>query len=70
MFLESYTSLHSNGSLNVIALSLIFLGTRQRPHSYRDVTSVIVPLTDHVKLLGSLGVTLNGNITFDNMLVP
>ena len=66
------TSLHSWFSHNGLALNAdksesILLGTRQRSHSYRDVTSVnvadaIVPLTDHVKLLG---VTLDSHLTFD-----
>jgi hypothetical protein len=47
-------------------MSLI-LGTRQRSHCYRDVTSVdvagaIVPVTEHVKLLG---VTLDSNLKMD-----
>ena len=66
------TSLHSwfcqNGlALNADKSESILLGTRQRSKSYRDVTSVnvadaIVPLTDHVKLLG---VTLDSHLMLD-----
>jgi hypothetical protein len=48
-------------------LSPLSHGKHQRSQSYRDITSVnvadaIVPLTDHVKLLG---VTLDSHLTFD-----
>src|SRR5260221_220564 len=66
------TSLHYWFCLNGLALNpdkseSIILGTPQRSHSYRDVTSVdvagvLVPLAEHVKLLG---VTLDNHLTMD-----
>jgi Reverse transcriptase (RNA-dependent DNA polymerase) len=54
-------------SLNPDKSDTIILGTRQRAHSYSDLTSVniagtVVPLADHIKVLG---VTLDSHLTMD-----
>src|SRR5664279_4909829 len=72
MILNCLASLHSWFCLNGLALNpdkseSIILGTHQRAHNYRNVTSVdvagaVVPVTKCVKLLG---ITLDSHLTMN-----
>ena len=58
---------HNSLSLNPDKSDSVLFGTRQRSHSFSDVTAInvagsVVPLADHVKLLG---VTLDNRLSMD-----
>ena len=58
---------HNSLSLNPDKSVAVLFGTRQRSHSFSDVTTVnvagsVVPMADHVKLLG---VTLDNHLSMD-----
>ena len=58
---------HNSLSLNPDKSDAVLFGTRQRSHSFSDLTSVnvagsVVPLADHVKLLG---VSLDNRLSMD-----
>ena len=58
---------HNSLSLNPDKSDSVLFGTRQRAHSFSDITTVnvagsVVPMADHVKLLG---VTLDNHLSMD-----
>ena len=58
---------HKSLSLNPDKSDSVLFGTRQRSHSFSDITTVnvagsVVPMADHVKLLG---VTLDNHLSMD-----